>query len=388
MDDKEFHDLYKISRLDQDVIENARKDLDYIKNELAQRTFFTPEISDIISNDALNSYIKSIQDLSTLSSTGAINNYTQSIQNHNLAMDYYRQHYDDIVKYKLDSLNSIKELTDLAKKIPSIDNSDPNKVKIVAEFKSKAAETSDLIATASLLQQLDPSYSTNKTYIDSIEPLFNIGTNPHYFFVLSIDIRRSTEPMLRSNEASSFKAFITRLCDDLKSKITTNYGVFDKFTGDGVLGFFPLFYSGESAGYYAIKSAVECHEAFDKHYKKCRDCFSSVILDTGLGIGIDYGTCHMANINGLTLIGRPVVYACRLNAAEAGTTLLNQAAYTHIKEKYPDSYSFSETEIDAKYEGKILAYKLDSYKHPHTISKPDWISNNDKSNNDNDPLTA
>lgn len=356
MDDEKLNNILRRSGL-------TKGDIDRAQEEFDRAVKLIPDINKLMSGSTTADEI--------LQKTYGIN----------FDPKHYQQYYDDLLKYKLEYLESIKEFTDLAKRIPTLENTNPKKDKLIAELQAKEAKTYKFISRDHLLNQLDKSSFPNEAQTNKIIKLFDDNKQPSSFFVLSIDIRRSTELMLRANEASSFESFITDLCEILKSIITINYGVFDKFTGDGVLGFFPLFYSGESAGYYAIKSTVECHEAFGKHYKECRDCFSSVILDTGLGIGIDYGTCHMANINGLTLIGRPVVYACRLNAAEAGTTLLNQAAYTHIKEKYPDSYSFSETEINAKYEEKILAYKLDSYKQPNTISKPDWTSNNDKSNN-------
>jgi class 3 adenylate cyclase len=62
-------------------------------------------------------------------------------------------------------------------------------------------------------------------------------------FVMSIDIRRSTDLMLKARSAERFAEFITRLCHQLMDIIKDNYGVVDKFTGDGVLAFFPSFFS-------------------------------------------------------------------------------------------------------------------------------------------------
>jgi class 3 adenylate cyclase len=71
---------------------------------------------------------------------------------------------------------------------------------------------------------------------------------------------------------------------DLGQTIIGNLGVFDKFTGDGILAFFPEFYSGPDAGYLAIQAADACHKVFADHYTNSRKCFISVLKDTGLGI--------------------------------------------------------------------------------------------------------
>ncbi len=81
-------------------------------------------------------------------------------------------------------------------------------------------------------------------------------------YVLSIDIRRSTELMLKAKHPRLFEKFIVSLCRGLSEIIMGNYGIFDKFTGDGILSFFPDFFSGNDAGLLAIKSSLECHRFF------------------------------------------------------------------------------------------------------------------------------
>jgi class 3 adenylate cyclase len=54
----------------------------------------------------------------------------------------------------------------------------------------------------------------------------------------------------------------------------------------------------------------------------------------GLGIGIDFGEVSVVDVNGeLTVVGSPVVYACRLAAAPAGVTLLNEQAYQELSRR-------------------------------------------------------
>jgi class 3 adenylate cyclase len=192
-------------------------------------------------------------------------------------------------------------------------------------------------------------------------------------FVMSIDIRRSTDLMLKARESELFEKFIVSLCEKLSNIIIENLGIFDKFTGDGILSFFPDFYSGEDAGLMAVNAALQCHDIFEDHYKEHRNCFISVLQDTGLGIGIDYGSTYKVKMNStLTVIGRPVVYACRMSGAKAGDTLLNQPAYDMIFKKYSKYFNFEDTTIDIKNEGPTLAYKVTSNNSEYEYSKPDW----------------
>lgn len=193
--------------------------------------------------------------------------------------------------------------------------------------------------------------------------------------IISVDIRRSTELMLKAREPQLYADFITSLCVKLTNIILGNYGVFDKFTGDGILAFFPEFYSGQDSSYWALKAAYECHNCFLTHYRAKRSCFKSILIDVGLGIGIDYGMSHLVKIqDGLTVIGTPVVYACRLSGAQAGQTLLNQAAYEVTSEKFGQYVDFQETEIDIKHEGRTLAYVATLSEKTYEPKSPDWLS--------------
>lgn len=199
-----------------------------------------------------------------------------------------------------------------------------------------------------------------------------------YSYVMSIDIRRSTELMLKATSPQKFADFITDLCGKLSEIVIRNYGVYDKFTGDGILAFFPEFFSGKDAGYYALRSAVECHNAFKERYDSSRHVFNSVIKDIGLGIGIDFGIVKLVQMaGGLTVVGSPVVYACRFGSAPAGTTLLNHPAYKSIHDKYGAHIHVDETEIPIKHEGVNVAYKVKFGSSPYSPKSPDWLTERD-----------
>lgn len=192
--------------------------------------------------------------------------------------------------------------------------------------------------------------------------------------VLAIDIRRSTELMLKAKSPIKFANFISSLCIKMMDIIKTNYGVVDKFTGDGILSFFPDFYSGSDAIHYALNSANQCNNYFKEHYYNSRALFSTILTEVGLGTGIDYGETHLVDINNvLSIVGIPVVYACRFSNAIFGEILLNQSAYEASIVKHKKCCQYNESELNIKHEGKILAYKLEKYIFPKDIIQPEWI---------------
>jgi class 3 adenylate cyclase len=192
-------------------------------------------------------------------------------------------------------------------------------------------------------------------------------------FVMSVDIRRSTELMLKAREPAQFAEFITSVCEELFNTVIDNNGVFDKFTGDGILAFFPDKFSGEDAAYHAIKAAAESHRIFDRIYKSSRRSFSSVLKGVGLGIGIDFGRVRLLKVaEGLTVVGAPVAYACRLSGAPAGRTLLNQPALDMVEERYRRYVNIEETSIEIKHEGEIVAYDASTNHVAFSPILPAW----------------
>jgi class 3 adenylate cyclase len=198
--------------------------------------------------------------------------------------------------------------------------------------------------------------------------------NSYETVVVSIDIRRSTELMLKARKPELFSKFITELSEKLSQAILSNFGIFDKFTGDGILAFFPKFYSGEEAIVRALIAADECHKIFKKHYSDSRNCFNVFIKDVGLGIGIDFGIVTLVNTsNELTVVGIPVVYACRMSGAKAGDTLLNQPAKEELTNICQNNLKVIESEITIKNEGIALAYKAEFTKKIEIPNRPKWL---------------
>jgi class 3 adenylate cyclase len=194
-------------------------------------------------------------------------------------------------------------------------------------------------------------------------------------FVISIDIRRSTDLMLKAKRPDLFAGFMTELCSKLEKTIKDELGVFDKFTGDGVLAFFPEFFSGKDAGYHAVAAAQQAIAIFTDCYERNRNSFSTVLRDVHLAVGIDYGLVHLMQITGgLTVVGNAVVYACRLSGGPAKTILLNQPAYEKIAHFYGDLFLMNETEIEIKHEGGVVCYEIFASNKEFAPAPPSWLS--------------
>jgi class 3 adenylate cyclase len=99
------------------------------------------------------------------------------------------------------------------------------------------------------------------------------------------------------------------------------------------------------------------------------------MTDIGLGIGIDFGVSHLLKIAaGLTVVGQPVVYACRLGGAPPGQTYLNQPAYEQVCEETPTAFLFSEETLEIKHEGSILAYRVQPGGFQMIPKLPEWAA--------------
>ena len=223
-----------------------------------------------------------------------------------------------------------------------------------------------------ILSRINQDAGTVLLASDALQGHFR-DEKPLEAYVMSVDIRRSTDLMLKARTAKAYAGFITGLCNILKEIVIAHHGVFDKFTGDGILAFFPKFYTGEDAGFRAVLAAADCHTAFAAHYERHRNTFVAVAKRVGLGIGIDRGDVHLVQVaDGLTVVGTPVVYACRMGATPANTTLLNQPAYEEISRKYSEHCVLVETEFDVKHEGPVVAYGVVANGKVFEFPDPGW----------------
>jgi class 3 adenylate cyclase len=156
-------------------------------------------------------------------------------------------------------------------------------------------------------------------------------------WVLSADIRNSTELMLRAKDASHFATFLSALSARMNSGLTNPCGYFDKFTGDGWLAFFADGLCGSLAELYALNASAFCQGEFSKVLNDYSPAlFGAERPRTGLGIGLAYGEVQFVEIaKQKTIVGEAVVWACRLSGCPAGRTYLTKESMMRVREKYP-----------------------------------------------------
>jgi class 3 adenylate cyclase len=265
-----------------------------------------------------------------------------------------------------------QELKDLASRAEKEAEGSRQKSETIQKLEDKGRELQEQMRFAFLLSHVSTAAATQLVKLPKLGEQFEKAERCEAF-VMSVDIRRSTEMMLRASSPEAFALFITALCGAIESIIKDTFGVVDKFTGDGVLAFYPYFFSGQDAGYYAVQAAERCHAAFDRIYREHRSSFTSVLADVGLGIGIDFGEVHLAKMAGsITVVGAAVVHACRLGGAPKGVTLVNQQGFDKMQARFGKHCSTAEFELSLKDNVKVLAYhtKLTDAVYPPEV--PEW----------------
>ena len=192
-------------------------------------------------------------------------------------------------------------------------------------------------------------------------------------YVVSLDLRRSTDMMLLAKDANNFAAFMRSVFDELACIIKANLGVIEKFTGDGLLAYFPVGFSGPHAGYRAVKACDETLDFFTSHYNCRRSHFNCVLEDFGLSAGIDFGEVQLREITETpSLLGKPVAFACRLSSGPSGDILVNQSAYDHIQESCPGGVCFETVSLEIKHLGTLACYRVKKQDIAFPLKNPDW----------------
>jgi class 3 adenylate cyclase len=165
--------------------------------------------------------------------------------------------------------------------------------------------------------------------------------------VVYADLRHSQQMMLYSDERANFAERLLGLIEETRQLVVGVGGVFDKFTGDGLVCYFspPVFnevamhaqlakhgYATPTGNHAATlcQPLVMFLRGFttivDRHIAEWSSTLATVPCGgLGVGIGADIGQVrHESRAGYMVSIGLPIVLAARLcSAAKAGETLIN-----------------------------------------------------------------
>lgn len=189
--------------------------------------------------------------------------------------------------------------------------------------------------------------------------------------VMSVDIRNSTTLMENAIDPKQFAVFMSDLLSNIHNLIMDDYGIFEKFTGDGALAFFPRVMAGDDHSLRAIRCASKIHTAFQTLYKAVLSTAFDVPIQTGLGIGIHTGNIEVVRIRRrLSIVGKPVVIACRLGGAPAGATYCLPVFKTIVESRDKQCAKFYDEILKTK-QNSLHVFRIDY----HNISpgQPQWV---------------
>jgi hypothetical protein len=181
--------------------------------------------------------------------------------------------------------------------------------------------------------------------------------------VIVADIRKSQDLMTYGPDADFFRDKILEFTSKMRDIIKNNYGIFDKFTGDGFICYFNSnlcellgkdFYNQAIS---AIKEIMTFSESF--FYEWVKNIRKIAPNSSGLTLGIDSGIVKFRDLdNHLFAIGESIVWANRMSSAgKKGDVILNNIPYYKFKDKMED-LKFEIIESATKGGEQFIAYKL------------------------------
>lgn len=198
-------------------------------------------------------------------------------------------------------------------------------------------------------------------------PPWESATEPLRTATLGFDLRKSTFCMENADNPKAFAEWLDQLVQILMRISHLYGGVFDKFTGDGVLVHFLShackIIDGRKAVTAAVLCAVAMQHATRQHLDRLRKILRLNSHIVGGAIGIDVAFAHWSldhRHNPIT-VGRGVVNACRLmDSTKAGGIRLTNIAYQRLLDRQLQQLfvevPFTSKEFDE--DKKITAWEL------------------------------
>jgi class 3 adenylate cyclase len=221
----------------------------------------------------------------------------------------------------------------------------------------------------------------------AMDPSFIMQMSNTDTLVMVADIRRSQDLITYGLSPDFYREQIIGFLSEVRKILRNNYGIYDRFTGDGFIAYFNQFVcEQEGRDYYEMTlDASEKIQTFSEQYF---ENWSSQIRKIpvepiGLSLGIDSGVVNFKDIEGqFFAIGDACVWATRMcNAGKRGETIFNNIPYHKISAYGKDGFC---KEIDAVTKNgetfkaysvnpSLITYKTLPKKDP-SLDKPTAIS--------------
>ena len=198
-----------------------------------------------------------------------------------------------------------------------------------------------------LLRRVAPSFRQFILQGDAILEYIDVGKSIGAA-VLVMDMRYSTAMMLKTDKAQ-FAQYLQDLMEHMSRAVARNYGVFEKFTGDGFIAFYPKSIMTQPVA-WAVHTAQDCLLGYREVHSRHQQIFDATISEFGLSFGIDYGMIYIHMINDeLNISGAPVVYASRMASTKPAQIVLDHRAHLQALEHLPAA-TFEPVRVCVKHE--------------------------------------
>lgn len=154
--------------------------------------------------------------------------------------------------------------------------------------------------------------------------------------VIVADIRHSQDLMTYSPSPDLYEHYILKLSEQAQKIIKEEYGIFDRFTGDGFICYFNRYVSEKFGLDYYDSAITVCRKIREVAFSIISEWVSKIRKvpsePIGLSIGIDTGKVSYSEKNGnLYAIGDACVWATRMcTAGSSGDIVVNNIPYQHL----------------------------------------------------------
>ena len=184
----------------------------------------------------------------------------------------------------------------------------------------------------------------------AVDPSFIMRMSKTDTLVLVADIRRSQDLITYGLSPEYYREQIIGFLDEVKKILRSDYGIYDRFTGDGFIAYFNQYVcEQEGCDYYEMTlDACKRIQSFaEQYFQNWSNQIRKIPVEPiGLSLGIDSGRIDFKDIDGqFFAIGDACVWATRMcNAGKRGDIIFNNIPFHRIVQYGINGFS---SEIDA-----------------------------------------